>query len=214
MSDISKNIKRLRQEKGLTQDELAEKLHVTRQAVSNWENDKNHPDIELLMGMAELFGVDIKEILYEPEPVRVRRRKIAVAAIFWALTAIAFVSYPTLFRSAQEWMRATFIPTGTWLCYYILRPLRLFLLGVSFPATLAIWVKPTSGKKNLRALALITGTVFIVGYGVLYAMYFPFRCSSFLGLSSHWFYYFATEWDWLFLIPGALLFLGWPRKAG
>ncbi len=34
MSDISKNIKRLRQEKGLTQDELAEKLHVTRQAVS------------------------------------------------------------------------------------------------------------------------------------------------------------------------------------
>ena len=37
MNDIMKNIKRLRQERGLTQEELAEKLHVTRQAVSNWE---------------------------------------------------------------------------------------------------------------------------------------------------------------------------------
>ena len=37
MSDIMKNIKRLRQRKGLTQEELGSKLHVTRQAVSNWE---------------------------------------------------------------------------------------------------------------------------------------------------------------------------------
>lgn len=214
MRDIAKNIKRLRREKGLTQDELAEKLHVTRQAVSNWENDKNHPDIELLMGMAELFGVEIKEILYEPEPVRVRRRKIAVAVIFWTLTILAFVSYPPLLRRAQGWARMTYISTWVWLCYYILRPLRFFLLGISIPATLAIWVKPTSGKKGLQVLALIIGTVFIVGYAALYVVYFPLHLPSFLKLSSGWFYYFATEWDWLFLLPGLLLFLGWPRKAG
>ena len=37
MSNIGKNISKYRREKGMTQDQLAEKLHVTRQAVSNWE---------------------------------------------------------------------------------------------------------------------------------------------------------------------------------
>lgn len=36
MNSVGKNIKRLRSEKGITQDQLAERLHVTRQAVSNW----------------------------------------------------------------------------------------------------------------------------------------------------------------------------------
>ncbi len=38
MSNVGKNIKKFRSEKGITQEELAEQLHVTRQAVSNWEN--------------------------------------------------------------------------------------------------------------------------------------------------------------------------------
>ena len=42
MSDISKSIKRVRNEKKMTQDALAEELHVTRQAISNWETDVSH----------------------------------------------------------------------------------------------------------------------------------------------------------------------------
>ena len=40
MNDIGKNIKRFRSDKNITQEQLAERLHVTRQAVSNWENGK------------------------------------------------------------------------------------------------------------------------------------------------------------------------------
>ena len=42
MSVIGKNMKKIRLEKGMTQEELAERLHVTRQAVSNWEQGVSH----------------------------------------------------------------------------------------------------------------------------------------------------------------------------
>ena len=42
MSDISENIRRLRRKKGLSQLQLAEQLHVTRQAVSGWETEVSH----------------------------------------------------------------------------------------------------------------------------------------------------------------------------
>ncbi len=61
---VSTSIKTLRKEKNLTQDQLAEALHVTRQAVSNWENGKTEPDIETLSQLAEFFEVDVERIIY------------------------------------------------------------------------------------------------------------------------------------------------------
>ena len=64
MNLVSTSIKNLRKEKGLTQDQLAEALHVTRQAVSNWETGKTEPDIETLSQLAEFFEVDVEKIIY------------------------------------------------------------------------------------------------------------------------------------------------------
>ena len=64
MSNIGKNIKRFRAEKGMTQEQLAERLHVTRQAVSNWEQGKTQPDLETLSAMAEVFEVPVEELIY------------------------------------------------------------------------------------------------------------------------------------------------------
>ena len=65
MVDIGKNIKRFRQEKGLTQADLARALGVTCQAVSKWETSANSPDITLIPKLAELFGVSISELFAE-----------------------------------------------------------------------------------------------------------------------------------------------------
>ena len=46
MTSVGENIKNIRKKNNITQEELAEKLNVTRQAVSNWENGKTEPDIE------------------------------------------------------------------------------------------------------------------------------------------------------------------------
>ncbi len=64
MAKISKNIKKLRAEKGITQEELAKSLYISRQAVSNWENDRTQPDIEMLENLSEIFQVSIEELIY------------------------------------------------------------------------------------------------------------------------------------------------------
>ena len=64
MNGIGKNIKKLRKERALSQEQLAERLHVTRQAVSSWETGKNQPDIETLESIAAVFDTDILMVLY------------------------------------------------------------------------------------------------------------------------------------------------------
>ncbi len=64
MTKISKNIKRLRSERGLTQDNLAEKIHITRQAVSSWENDRTQPDVEMLQRLSDVLEVSLEELIY------------------------------------------------------------------------------------------------------------------------------------------------------
>lgn len=57
--EIGRQIKKHRLEQKLSQDELAEKIYVTRQTISNWENDKNYPDIKSLLLLSNLFGVSL-----------------------------------------------------------------------------------------------------------------------------------------------------------
>jgi len=61
---VGKNIKKIRTELNMTQEELAEKISVTRQAVSNWETEKTQPDIETLERISEVLGVTIEELIY------------------------------------------------------------------------------------------------------------------------------------------------------
>ena len=61
--EIGKTIKQHRTELGWSQEALAEKAYVSRQTVSNWENDKNYPDINSLVLMAEVFGVSLDSLV-------------------------------------------------------------------------------------------------------------------------------------------------------
>lgn len=60
---IGARISRLRREKNLTQDELSERLGVSAQAVSKWENDQSCPDISLLPELAGILGITVDELL-------------------------------------------------------------------------------------------------------------------------------------------------------
>ena len=61
---ISKTLKRLRAERGITQEQLAEQLFISRQSVSSWENDRTQPDLEMLGRLSEVFGVSVEELVY------------------------------------------------------------------------------------------------------------------------------------------------------
>lgn len=56
-------LKELRKEKGLTQEQLAQKFNVAGRTVSRWENGNNLPDIDLLIALADFYEVDIREII-------------------------------------------------------------------------------------------------------------------------------------------------------
>ncbi len=60
--NLGKTIQTLRKHKNLTQNELAEKLFVSYQAVSQWENGNTNPDISILPNIADVFGITIDEL--------------------------------------------------------------------------------------------------------------------------------------------------------
>ncbi|MDY2696159.1 MAG: helix-turn-helix domain-containing protein [Eubacteriales bacterium] len=64
---LSNNIKSLRMQNGLTQKELADKLHITSQAISRWEKGEVEPSVSTIGQMAEIFGVTTDEIIGGPD---------------------------------------------------------------------------------------------------------------------------------------------------
>lgn len=65
--NIGNNISALRKKKGITQEELANELGVSAQAVSKWENNSSCPDVSLLTEIADYFGVSVDSLLRENE---------------------------------------------------------------------------------------------------------------------------------------------------
>ena len=66
-SIVAKNISELRQAKGLTQLELAEKLNYSDKAVSKWERGESTPDVTTLVQLAEQFGITVNDLLVDPD---------------------------------------------------------------------------------------------------------------------------------------------------
>ena len=58
-----KFLQELRKENGLTQEQLAEQMGVSRRTVSRWETGNNMPDMDILIELSDLYGVDLREIL-------------------------------------------------------------------------------------------------------------------------------------------------------
>lgn len=63
METLGERLKKLRMERGLTQEQLAGQLHVTRQAVAKWESDNGTPDVDNLVRLADAFGVTLDTLV-------------------------------------------------------------------------------------------------------------------------------------------------------
>ena len=63
--DIGSKIKAARIEKKLTQEQVAELLGVSRQTISNWENGKSYPDLQILVSMSNQFDISLDTLLKE-----------------------------------------------------------------------------------------------------------------------------------------------------
>ncbi len=61
--EIGRRIKNLRAEHNISQEQLSEKIYVTRQTISSWENDKSYPDLNSLIRMSEVFNITIDNLV-------------------------------------------------------------------------------------------------------------------------------------------------------
>lgn len=102
---LAEKILSLRTERGMSQDDLAEKLEVSRQSVSKWETGQSTPDLDKIIRLADLFGVSVDELVRDgerpqsqpPQPrvVYVEREKqgltpIQKAGVVMEVTGVAF----------------------------------------------------------------------------------------------------------------------------
>ena len=61
--NIGSQIKKYREQLKISQEELADKVFVSRQTISNWENNKNYPDIKSLSLLSYIFNVSIDDFI-------------------------------------------------------------------------------------------------------------------------------------------------------
>lgn len=95
MNAVGSHIRKLRKQRGLSQEALAEKLNVTRQAVSQWERGNTQPDIDMLKSIAEVMGVDIHEVIYgakqKTTPYQTPKQRKRHRTLFIVFGSIALV---------------------------------------------------------------------------------------------------------------------------
>ena len=112
--DISNQIKTRREAMGLSQEQLAEKLYVSRQTISNWERDKTYPDVQSLLMLSVLFDtsidtlvkgdVTVMEEAVEMDRKRIGARMVRLAVLMLALLVLAFA---LILSPAFAWMEGT-----------------------------------------------------------------------------------------------------------
>lgn len=91
---IPENLRNLRLAAGLTQEQAALQLGLTRQGLSSYETGRTHPDLEMLQKLATLYHTDLDGILYgQSKTLRARRTlKRTAAALYIVLASLTFIS--------------------------------------------------------------------------------------------------------------------------
>lgn len=90
--NIADRIQYLRKQKGLSQEELADKVGVSRQAVSKWESEQSTPDLEKIIIMSDLFEVTTDYILKGIEPVSITSRTTIKTLYFGSVLIFATIA--------------------------------------------------------------------------------------------------------------------------
>ncbi len=208
MQDVAINIRKIRLYRNLSQEALAKEVNVTRQAVSNWENGKSLPDIDMLTRLAAVFQVDVTELIYGKKPEtefdqgkasRVRRFVALLLAI--ALVAVVAAILLPLFKAQKEAFQSPL------LYGFALIAAEYLLFGLApacLLALLSIWKDIRIQQRPTRLVLLGLSAGLLLAAAALHVAVFCFQ------LPSAPLYWLWQRPVWTAAV-GILLFLGWNR---
>jgi len=199
MDQVAKHIRNLRKRAGLTQDALAERMHVTRQTVSSWETGRTQPDLETLTALAAVLGTDVNGLIYGPGPEegvwrRYQKTYLVRALIGAAVLLACFLADQWLIAQAP-WKRGG----GGLLFHGALAPaLMWFTAGFTAPALVSLWADLRPKSRTVRR-RLLAACVLCLLPALLIALWF---CGL---LEGGRFGPLRQMAYWLFVPPGRLL---------
>ncbi len=175
--DFNEKLRDLRKQRGLTQEELAKKLYVSRTAVSKWESGKGYPGIDMLKSIAKYFSVSIDELLSDTEifdvaEQDVKRKENNISSLVFGLldiSVIMFLFLPFFGQSVSgiisEVSLLNLTEIAMWLkVLYIFVVTAIILVGVLMLAlqnlNLSFWER---NKNKVSLILNVLGTfVFII----------------------------------------------------
>lgn len=157
---IGKNIKKLRTARGLTQDQLAEQLYVTRQTISNWERGTSRPDLDQLEAIAGALGTDVTTLLYGTRPAQSppTSRRIGAAVLLLGLAVILwFVGARLLWPCVRLYTNRTYDYSFTILFRGGYQAVTAMLLGAGLLALMALRWDLSLGRRGRRIAGIAGG---------------------------------------------------------
>ena len=159
MDGFAQNLKRIRGERGLTQAQLAEKIHVTRQAISNWENEKCEPDISNLNRLADILGTDINELLYGIKAyAQYQRRYLNSSGISAGVIIVTLVFYLYQYRVFLRAANDSMDNRNLIALFASVPQIACFALGIFILSLISLKIS-TVIKKPLRIAAIAAGAL-------------------------------------------------------
>lgn len=180
--NLGENIYRLRTQKQMSQDDLAEALHVSRQSVSKWENGASVPELEKLVNMSQLFGVSLDELVgsafpapaaREPEPpqpapasqgITTNDLVSTLVLLFAILIPVIILATARNHNSSLLMALGLFIiPPGATICAALCSPNNTLLFRVYMVYDTVIGVVALIAANVLSPLILIV-YIFAVGF--------------------------------------------------
>lgn len=159
MNTFDKNLKRLRSQRNLKQEDLADQLHVTRQTVSGWETGRRQPDLDTLKKLADVLDVDLHELIYGDKPGAYPRfqRKYVIftmvsGSIAAALLLFRLLLWPDLQITANTHHWGPFLT----ICTILLPQVEAAALGSLIPGLIQLFL-PVRLNKQSRLWCLTLG---------------------------------------------------------
>lgn len=166
MDRFTQNLRRARKAAGLTQQQLADRLHVTRQSVSSWELGRTEPDLQTLTELAEVFETDAGSLLGEagrPAYPRLQKRFVTGFAVCAGLLLAVSGLELGLFAYWRKLLLHDYSP-ALYAAQLSVPPLLWYLAGLGAVCFFALWAPVRCGKR--ARLAFFTGAL-LLGLPVL-----------------------------------------------
>lgn len=193
MANVGKNIRNIRTQNKMTQDELAEKLFVSRQTVSNYETGKSNPDIDMLVKIAEVLNTDVNILIFGiPTPPGKKREylKLIIGLFIIILLGIFMtIAGPWL----KEYTMDTFNTTLELAYRVSVYPLFLFFTGwcIMQASGTFLGAKPLAGRipriiHYFIILLLILYGIIVIPYCIMEISY-AIKLASFIKANTEYF---------------------------